>query len=62
MHTIGLGEKHNGEYRFECSCGVVGNWYGNVDTACFTGYAHKEHAEGTPDNADDWRDDPRMGY
>lgn len=61
MHTISVAER-NGEYRFECSCGVNGNWYGTSGMAMSTGLGHKTDAEGTPNNADSYPDDPQIGY
>ncbi len=48
MHTISV-EERNGEYRFVCSCGVTGSWYGTRDLAYSIGLSHKEYADGNPD-------------
>ena len=62
MHTISIEERNGCNWRFVCTCGTTGNWYGTRDVASSTGYSHKQNAEGNPNNADGWRDDPRMGY
>jgi hypothetical protein len=61
MHTISIAES-NGKYRFECSCGIVGNWYGNKDVAASTGSGHKQQADGNPDQQPGGSDDPHTGW
>lgn len=61
MHTVST-EERNGEYRFVCSCGTTGNWYGNQGIAYNTGYAHKQAAEGNPSDSGNSNDDPRVGW
>lgn len=62
MHTISIAES-NGEYRFECTCGVVGNWYGTYGMAETTGNIHKLSADGEPDRDKTNRTQtPYLGY
>jgi hypothetical protein len=61
MHTISV-EKRNDEYRYVCSCGSTGNWYGTSGMAMSTGLGHKTNKEGLPNNADSYPDDPHMGW
>lgn len=46
MHTISVEKKRQYEFRFTCSCGVTGNYYGTATMAYQTGLAHKESLDG----------------
>lgn len=61
MHTISV-EERNGEYRYTCSCGSTGNWYGTSGMAMSTGLGHKTAAEGEPNVQPGGSDDPQIGY
>jgi hypothetical protein len=61
MHTVST-EERNGQYRFTCTCGTTGNWYGTAEVAQSTGYSHKEYAEGSPNTQPGGSDDPHVGY
>ena len=61
VHTISV-EERNGEYRFVCSCGVAGNWYGTSGMAMSTGLGHKTSAEGEPNVQRGGSDDLYVGY
>ena len=63
MHTISIADRGDREYRFECTCGTVGNWYGTYAAAQETGNAHKEFADGDPDrDKTNRKHTPHLGY
>lgn len=63
MHTFSIADRGDREYRFECTCGVVGNWYGTYAVAQETGNIHKESTDGDPDRDKTSRTHmPHLGY
>lgn len=61
MHTIST-MFDGSEWQVHCRCGWYASGFHSESAAQQQGNGHRQREDGRPNNADNYRDDPRVGY